>query len=341
MRLTEPLLILTCLATSNALLSAHPARGDEAAAARRLVLQQAQRMADKTLAALSSDGFDECELVADIALLARGHALLEELALTVASCVNEESSTQPKFQACLHEAFADYSEGLEELEAQHEARLEVCALTGGGIYDPDLDEDDFEDEVEHKYLPFETGANWVYQKQTDEGLEEIVITVLDKTKEIDEIEAIVVHDIVTLDGVLVEDTFDWYAEHEDGTVWYMGEISQSFEEGELESLDGSWKAGEDGALPGIVMLAQPVVGTTYRQELLLTEAEDVATVLSVTATASVPFGTFTNCLKTADFSPLEPGIVEHKYYAKDVGLVLETKPGSDERLELISFTPGN
>jgi hypothetical protein len=341
MQPARSLLIVCALAASAAPLAAQTPGPGGAAAARRLVLHQAQRMADQALASLASDGTDECDLVADIAEFARVHALLEELALSAASCVNEESSTEAKFEACLQEAFEAYAEGLEELEEQTAARLDLCALTGGGIYDPDLDEDDFEADVDNKFLPFAVGSTWVYHQQTDEGLEEDVTTVLEKTKDVDGIESIVVHDIVTLDGVILEDTFDWYSQHEDGTVWYMGEISQSFEDGELVSLDGSWKAGEEGALPGIVMLAHPTVGVTYRQELRLTEAEDAATVLALDATAVVPFGTFTGCLKTEDFSPLEPGAVEHKYYAKNVGLVLEVNPATGERLELISFSPGH
>lgn len=335
------LLSLGGLATSAALTGAVPGPGDGSAATRRLVLQEAQRRADQLLASLGAEGAGECALVADIASLARVHELQAELALTIASCVNEESSTVAKWEACLDEAFGAYTEGLEELELQHQARLDLCALTGSGIYDPDLEEDEFEAEAEHKFLPFLTGASWVYQSETDEGREEVVVTVLDKTKDVDGIESIVVHDVVTLDGVLIEDTFDWYAEHEDGTIWYMGEIAQNFEDGELVDIDGSWQAGEDGGLPGIIMLAQPVVGATYRQELLLLEAEDAATVLSLNATASVPYGTFTGCLKTEDFSPLEPGVVEHKFYAKNVGLVLEVNPDTGERLELVSFTPGD
>ena len=261
-------------------------------------------------------------------------------ALAVASCVNEESGTIAKFLECLDEAFGEFADGLEELAEVTAGRTELCALTGGGIYDPDLDEDDFVEGVYHQYLPYTVGSEWIYQKMTDEGLEEITVTVLPGTKEIDEIDCIIVQDVVTLDGELVEDTLDWYAQHEDGTVWYMGEIAKNYEDGELVDLDGSWIAGEDGGQPGVVMMATPVVGTTYRQELLLLEAEDAGTVLSVSESVDVAFGSFTDCLQTLDFTPLEPGHLEHKYYAPGVGLVLEVDPESGERLELISYTPG-
>lgn len=339
MRLQRPLLIFTGLAAGSLLLGARAARPDGGAAQRLRVLQAAERLAGDALASPADGGGDPCELTASIAKTSSVHGLLEDLGLALSTCVNEESGTPEKFEDCLQESFGEFSKGLGELELQHAARLELCALLGGGIYDPDLDEDDFEDEVEHAFMPFETGATWVYQ--TDDGREDNIVTVLDKTKEVDDIESIVVHDVVLVDGELEEDTLDWFAQHENGTVWYMGELSQSLEDGELVSLDGSWQAGEEGAMPGIVMLAHPAVGKTYRQEFRLTEAEDAATVLSLTATAVVPAGTFTDCLKTADFTPLEPGVVEYKYYARGVGLVLEENPGSGERNELVSFTPGN
>jgi hypothetical protein len=341
MRPKRSLPLLTGFASSAFLLGPSTASPDGGAAAELRALQAAEHLAGDALSSVSAEGLDPCTLVAGIAKASSVHSLLETLGLALASCVNEESATPEKFNACLHAALAELAHELGQLELVHAARLELCALLGGGIYDPDLEEDDFEDEVEHPFMPFEVGSTWVYQGKTDEGLEEVVVTVLEKTKEVDDIEAIVVHDVVMLDGVVLEDTFDWFAQHEDGTVWYLGELSQGYEEGELVSLDGSWKAGEDGAMPGIVMLADPTVGTTYRQELLLTEAEDAATVLSLTATASVPAGRFSNCLKTADFSPLEPGALEHKYYARGIGLVLEEKPATGERVELVSYTPGD
>jgi hypothetical protein len=341
MRPTHTLLAVLGLSAGSALLFAGTSSIDTQAAARRVVLQQAERMSENFFAALDDKAAGECSFTATLATQASMLSLQADLSLAIAGCVNEESGTPAKFFECLDEAFDDFTEGLEELQDVHEARLELCALLGGGIYDPDLDEDEFLDGVDHKFLPLKPGAVWVYHQMTDEGLEEITVTVTGDTREVDGIECIVVRDVVTLDGVMIEDTHDWYAQHEDGSVWYMGEIAQNFEDGELTDLDGSWETGVDGGLPGRVMLAQPAVGVTYRQELLLTEAEDAATVLAIDARAIVPAGTFLNCVKTLDFTPLEPGHLEHKFYAKGVGLVLETKPGTDERLELVSFTPGS
>lgn len=338
MHLHPSLLPATLLLTT---LSGHtPWERAEAARAGRLTLQTADRLAADFLRELGGPA-DACDLTAGLAANATVLALRGDLSLAVASCVNEESATLPKLLDCLEEAFEEFAQGLEELEEVNQERLELCALTGGGPYDPDLDEDAFVEGVDHPYLPFLDGATWVYRKTTAEGLEEVVVTVTGETREVDGIESIVVRDTVTLDGVLVEDTDDWYAQHEDGTVWYMGEISLSYEDGELADLEGSWEAGLDGALPGIVMLARPAVGTTYRQELKLTEAEDAATVLALDATVTIPLGTFTGCLQTEDFTPLEPGHREHKFYAPGIGVVLEVDLETGERLELVSFTPGS
>ena len=79
-------------------------------------------------------------------------------------------------------------------------------------------------------------------------------------------------------------------------------------------------------------------GLEYRQEYYKGEAEDAAKVLSLDATAKVPFGTFENCLKTEDTTPLEPDVVEYKYYARNVGPVLRTNAEGGGREELVSFT---
>lgn len=333
------ILLVTTVATSAMSLGAQ-SPGPDARGSLYLLRQTAERLARETLDSFQR-GPDACSVVAHVAADATVHALRAQLDLALAACINEESATVPKFESCWREAFSEYSDGLDELADQHRARLALCELTGGGIYDPDLDGDAFVEGVDHPFLPYATGATWVYHKLTSEGLEEVVVTVTAQTKDVDDIECIIVRDTSTLDGELIEDTLDYFAQHEDGTVWYLGELAQNFEDGELVDLDGSWLAGEDGGLPGTLMMSRPLVGTTYRQELLLTEAEDAATVLALGATVSVPFGTFTGCLQTEDFSPLEPGIAEHKFYAPGIGLVLEVDTETGERLELVSFLPGS
>jgi hypothetical protein len=141
------------------------------------------------------------------------------------------------------------------------------------------------------------------------------------------------------DGELVEDTFDWFAQDVDGNVWYFGEDSKEYEDGEVVSTAGSWEAGVDGAKPGIIMQADPQIGLAYRQEYYAGEAEDMAEVISLTGNATVPYGSFDNVLITREWTPLEPGIEENKYYAMDVGLIMEeTVEGGSGSLELVDIT---
>ena len=138
---------------------------------------------------------------------------------------------------------------------------------------------------------------------------------------------------------MIEDTYDWYAQDQDGNVWYLGEDVKDYEDGQVVSTAGSWEAGVDGAQPGIIMQAQPRVGLTYQQEYYEGEAEDAAEILSVDERVTIPYGTFDQVLKTRDFTPLEPDVEEEKYYAQGVGSVLAvTVKGGSARLELVAVT---
>jgi hypothetical protein len=200
-----------------------------------------------------------------------------------------------------------------------------------------LDPGDFVSEIDNPYWPMAPGSTWVYR----EDGRRVEVTVTDRRKQIVGIPATVVHDVVTEDGELVEDTWDWYAQDKDGNVWYLGEDTKEYENGNVKTTEGSWQAGVDGAQAGVVVPAKPEVGMTYRQEYYRGEAEDAARVLSVDERAQVPFGSFTHALMNKDYTPLDPGLLEHKFYAKGVGpvLVVAVSGGSD-REELIRFTRG-
>ncbi len=256
-----------------------------------------------------------------------------EFWISVASCINHPN----ELQLCLREAWGTRHDELELIELQHQARLAACSLLGGAAYDPDLDEDDFAPNVTNAFFPLVPGRTLVYQAQTSDGLERVEVTTLAATIDIDDIPCRQVRDRVTLDGEVVEDTIDWYSQNANGTVWYVGEIAQNFEDGLLDNLDGSWRAGKDGAEPGIQMLATPMPGTAYRQEFLPNEAEDIARVLSTGETVVVPAGTFANCVRIEEWTPLSPGPTEWKYYAPGIGLVLEVDPDSGQRLELVQI----
>lgn len=202
-----------------------------------------------------------------------------------------------------------------------------------------LDPSRFVKTVDHPYFPLEPGTTWEYKAESSEGEERIVVTVTDKTKVVDGVTAVVVRDTVSeVGGKLVEDTFDWYAQDNDGNVWYLGEDTKAYE-GDKVSTAGSWEAGVDGARAGVVMLAKPTIGDFYYQEYYQGEAEDQGKVLAIDESVTGPTGSYDNTVKTADTTPLEPDILEHKWYAKDVGFVLEKYiEGGDETVTLLKMT---
>jgi hypothetical protein len=206
-------------------------------------------------------------------------------------------------------------------------------------YSVDINPEDFTTTIDNPLLPFTPGSRWVYESETEDGLERIEVEVTDETREVMGVTTIVVHDEVFLDGELIEDTFDWYAQDSEGNVWYFGEETAELEDGEVVSTEGSWEAGVDGALPGIVMPADPQPGDEYFQEFYEGEAEDYARIVSVGESVEVPFGSFDDCVVTEDLNPFEPDVIEHKSYCPGIGMTLEEKvAGSDERVELIEFT---
>ncbi len=203
-------------------------------------------------------------------------------------------------------------------------------------YEPEIDLADFSDDVDNRYFPLPAGRTWRYESETEDGLETVEVVVTDETKEVMGIDVVVVRDTVKLDGETVEDTRDWFAQDAEGNVWYMGEDSYEYEDGERVSDEGSWEAGVDGAQPGIIMPADPTVGQHYRQEFYEGEAEDTGEVIETGESVEVEAGSYDDVVVTEDLNPFEPDVVENKYYAPDVGLVFEEKvEGADEKLELV------
>jgi hypothetical protein len=205
-----------------------------------------------------------------------------------------------------------------------------------------LDPADFTTEIDNAYWPMTPGSRWIYRETNAEGdVQRDDVTVLGRTKTIMGIEAVVVHDVVRQGGQVTEETFDWYAQDSAGNVWYLGEDTKEYENGKLKTTEGSWEAGVDGALAGVIVPASPEPGLTYREEYYEGHAEDGAEDLSLTAHADVPYGTFDDVLQTRNFSPLEPNLVEEKFYARGVGVVLEiTVSGGSDRSVLLRFTSG-
>ena len=206
-----------------------------------------------------------------------------------------------------------------------------------------LDPANFVAVIDNPWWPMAVGSEWEYTETDADGtVAKVKVTVTDETKQIQGITATVVHDVLTEDGEVVEDTFDWYAQDVDGNIWYLGEDTKEFENGHVVTTEGSWEAGVDGAFAGVIIPAQPTVGLTYRQEYLAGEAEDQATVLSLDEQAEVPAGAYQNLMLTKEFTPVEPDVLEYKWYAQGVGQVLAiTVSGGSDREELDKYTPGS
>ena len=205
----------------------------------------------------------------------------------------------------------------------------------------DLDPADFTADITNEYWPMQPGTRWTYREIDEEGHElEVVVTVSSETKRIaNGVTARVVRDTVTEDGELVEDTFDWYAQDAAGTVWYLGEETAEFEDGEVATRAGSFEAGVDGALPGVIMPADPADGLAYRQEYYAGEAEDNGEILSTGEMADVPAGHFDDVVLTKDTITIEPDVLEYKLYAPGVGPVLVFGvSGGGGREELVEMT---
>jgi hypothetical protein len=203
----------------------------------------------------------------------------------------------------------------------------------------ELDPAEFTSDIDNPYWPMAPGTRWTYREVGEEGEElKVVVTVTHYTKLIaNGIEARVVRDTVTRNGELVEDTKDWYAQDSEGNVWYLGEDTAEFENGEVTTREGSFEAGVDGALAGIIMPADPEPGMRYRQEFYEGEAEDNGEVLSVDEMAEVPYGQFDDVLLTKDTITIEPDVLEYKLYAPGVGPVLVFGvSGGGGREELVS-----
>lgn len=196
--------------------------------------------------------------------------------------------------------------------------------------------------IDNQYYPLTPDTTFIYEGDTEDGIERNEVYVTDRTKEILGVTCIVVRDRVwDKDDKLVEETFDWYAQDKDRNVWYFGEDAKEYEDGVVVSTKGSWEAGVDGAEPGIIMKAKPKIGDSYRQEYYKGVAEDMAEVLSLEESASVPYGSFDNCVMTKEWTPLEPDVVENKYYAPGVGEVLAIMvEGGSERWELVDIKTG-
>jgi hypothetical protein len=272
-------------------------------------------------------------------------------------------SAKADLRSCLSDARSAQQDALQECKDQRAARADVCDALGEAPYQPSFDPNDFDSDFAHPthpnpLFPLAIGDQWTYSG----GGEIDKVEITDATKRIEGVTCVVSHDVVTVDGVVTEDTNDWIAQAKSGAVFYCGEEAKEFETfpgdnpqtPELVNIDGSFKAGRNGDLPGILMQATPAVGMTYRQEFSLGNAEDLAEVLSTTYAfgqsadldKNVPQALAQllcsgNCLVTRDFSPLEPDADERKYFAPGIGdfLEIDVSSGTVSQLVDCNFDP--
>jgi hypothetical protein len=307
-----------------------------------------------------------CSTITTAALGECRNAAQGDLDAGIGICQNVSDKTQQK--TCISDAKSAFKDAVDSCKAQRAARKDVCKSLGEAPYEPGFAPADFDTNFNtpphlNPLFPVAIGDEWTYHSMIDPNTTEVDhVVIRDATKSIDggsgAVTCVVAHDVVTDNDVLSEVTEDWFGQAKNGDVYYCGEQAKQYQsftgdtppEPELVGVEGSFKAGVNGALPGILMLATPTVGKLYRQEFSLGEAEDLGQVLSTTykfgqssdLDAHVPQAlaeklcSNSDCLVTRDFSPLEPDAIERKYYAPGIGDFLEIDLSTGTVTQLVS-----
>jgi hypothetical protein len=214
-------------------------------------------------------------------------------------------------------------------------------VSGAGPNGPsEVSSSDFSATVDNPYYPLKPGTTYRYRGDKDGKPTIDVYAVSHETKTIEGVPCVAVKDNLYEAVKLEEQTTDWYTQDTYGNVWYFGEATRELNtKGETTSTEGSWQAGADGAQPGIFMPAHPQPGQSFRQENYPGHAEDQFRVLDLSSPITVPAGSYPRALLTEETTPLEPGVVDHKYYVSGVGNVKEvTAKGPREIAALASVT---
>jgi hypothetical protein len=208
----------------------------------------------------------------------------------------------------------------------------------GATYHPVIRPATFSARITNPWFPLRPGTTYVYAGIEGGERAVDVVTVSRATRVVDRVRARVVQDRLFHGNTLEERTADYYAQDRCGNVWYVGEDTAELDAaGHVVDTEGTWHAGVAGAQPGVFMQARPQLNRHFRQEWLAGEAEDVFRAISKRARVRVPYGSFGRALETAETSALEPGTLDHKYYVRGVGDVLEvTVRGGRERLALVA-----
>jgi hypothetical protein len=195
-------------------------------------------------------------------------------------------------------------------------------------YRPVINPADFQTRIDNRYFPLIPGTVRRYRETGGGETRETEITVTHELKQMMGVQCVAVHDVVTQNGALKEETWEWYAQDKRGNAWLFGEATQEYKPGGRISREGSWEAGVDGAQPGVIMPAEARPGAPYRRGYLAGKAEDMGQIMAVNESVTVPAGDFTGCLLTKEWSMLESG-TERKWYARGIGMVRTEVTGGE------------
>lgn len=278
------------------------------------------------------------DLAASIAQQSRELALLQVLA----HYVGREGLSQPPRLAWERSHFAEETVPITfktVIVFGTALGLASCALIRNSEnknenYEPRIEPKEFRARVDNPWFPLVPGTLYRYRERNGTEVADDVMTVMTETKLVMGVPCTVVHDVVTENGVVKEDTYDWFSQDDEGNVWYMGEDSTAYDDRGGVSKEGSWEAGVDGAQPGIMMYAKPAPGPGYWQEHA-TDAQDKAQVMALREAVQVPFGSYPDSVRTKEWSELEAGS-SMKWYVRGVGFV-RSEAEDGEISELISM----
>ncbi|MGH8610796.1 MAG: hypothetical protein ACREYF_01800 [Gammaproteobacteria bacterium] len=297
-----------------------------------------------------------CTATTQAQFRACGFEKLDDFHVARAQCIN--ISDRNAKQECFDTARQEREDGTQLCEAQRIQRLEICGELGEARYEPSFDPADFDSDYTNltnpnPYFPLTIGYRWDYAG----SLETNTIVALDETKLIEGVTCIVLNDKRYEDGLLVEDTDDWYGQRKNGTVDFCGEAVSNFEtfprdnpvRPERVSTDGQWKTGRDGVPTGTYIVGTPRVGDVHRSEFAPGVAEDTVRYLSTTygygsdpvLDEHVPqalvdlFCGNEDCLVSGENTGIEPGAFTRKYYARGVGFILGVDVETGKSVQLV------
>ena len=188
------------------------------------------------------------------------------------------------------------------------------------------------------YFPLWPGYTLEYEGQELDDEDELVdiaatITILPETEMVDGVLTRVLEERESEDDELVEVSRNFVAIcRETGDLWYFGEDVDDYDDGVIVGHEGEWRAGINGAKPGILMPGTPMLGAFFFQEIAPGVAEDFGEVVSFDASLDLPAGSFDNLLKIEEGSGLDPEDFSEKWYSHGLGLV------KDDALDLVEVT---